>query len=109
MTINGEKIVTTVEYPFYIKGQGFIKAGKLWLGAEVINANGGVCKLKDSHLELAVKPQKVYTFQVEDFHTCHIGSLGILYIMLNAVIIIFLMMNILIGNVWDVAGEIPKK
>jgi phage portal protein BeeE len=32
LTVNGEEIVTTVDHPFYVKNQGFIKAGELIVG-----------------------------------------------------------------------------
>ena len=40
--INGEEIVTTVDHPFYVKNQGFIKAGELIVGDELLDVNGNV-------------------------------------------------------------------
>ncbi len=37
--INGEEIVTTVDHPFYVKNQGFIKAGELIVGFGVLVHN----------------------------------------------------------------------
>ena len=34
LTVNGEEIVTTVDHPFYVKNQGFIKAGELIVGED---------------------------------------------------------------------------
>ena len=51
LNVNGEEIITTVDHPFYVKNQGFIKAGEL---------------------------VKVYNFQVEDFHTYHVSGFGVL-------------------------------
>ncbi|MFR1007881.1 MAG: polymorphic toxin-type HINT domain-containing protein, partial [Hominilimicola sp.] len=36
LTVNGEEIVTTVDHPFYVKNQGFIKAGELIVGDELL-------------------------------------------------------------------------
>ena len=38
--MNGEEIVTTVDHPFYVKNQGFIKAGELIVGDELLDENG---------------------------------------------------------------------
>ena len=40
--INGEEIVTTVDHPFYVKNQGFIKTGELIVGDELLDVNGNV-------------------------------------------------------------------
>ena len=40
LTVNGEEIVTTVDHPFYVKNQGFIKAGELIVGDELLDVNG---------------------------------------------------------------------
>ena len=42
LTVNGEKIITTVDHPFYVKNQGFIKAGELIVGDELLDVNGNV-------------------------------------------------------------------
>ena len=40
--INGEEIITTETHPFYVKNQGFIKAGELIVGDELLDVNGNV-------------------------------------------------------------------
>ena len=40
--MNGEEIVTTVDHPFYVKNQGFIKAGELIVGDELLDVNGNI-------------------------------------------------------------------
>ena len=42
LTVNGEEIVTTVDHPFYVKNQGFIKAGELIVGDKLLDVNGNV-------------------------------------------------------------------
>ena len=78
LTVNGEEIVTTVDHPFYVKNQGFIKAGELIVGDELLDVNGNVLLVENFDVELTDKPVKVYNFQVEDFHTCHVSGLAIL-------------------------------
>ena len=40
--MNGEEIVTTVDHPFYVNNRGFIKAGELIVGDELLDVNGNV-------------------------------------------------------------------
>ena len=78
LTVNGEEIVTTVDHPFYVKNQGFIKAGELIVGDELLDVNGNVLLVENFDVELTEEPTKVYNFQVEDFHTYYAGGLGVL-------------------------------
>ena len=78
LTVNGEEIVTTVDHPFYVKNQGFIKAGELIVGDELLDVNGNVLLVENFDVELTDKPVKVYNFQVEDFHTYYVGENNIL-------------------------------
>ena len=78
LTVNGEEIVTTVDHPFYVKNQGFIKAGELIVGDELLDVNGNVLLVEKFNVELTDKPVKVYNFQVEDFHTYYVGENNIL-------------------------------
>ena len=74
LTVNGEEIVTTVDHPFYVKNQGFIKAGELIVGDELLDVNGNVLLVENFDVELTDEPVKVYNFKVEDFHTYHVGE-----------------------------------
>ena len=76
--INGEEIVTTVDHPFYVKNQGFIKAGELIVGDELLDSNCNVLLVENHSVELTDEPTTVYNFQVEDFHTYHVCTLGVL-------------------------------
>ena len=77
LTVNGEEIVTTVDHPFYVKNQGFIKAGELIVGDELLDVNGNVLLVENFDVELTEEPVKVYNFQVEDFHTYYVGENGV--------------------------------
>ena len=76
--INGEEIITTETHPFYVKNQGFIKAGELIVGDELLDVNGNVLLVENFDVELTDKPVKVYNFQVEDFHTYHVSGFSVL-------------------------------
>ena len=72
--MNGEEIVTTVDHPFYVKNQGFIKAGELIVGDKLLDVNGNVLLVENFDVELTDDSVKVYNFQVEDFHTYYVGE-----------------------------------
>ena len=55
-----------------MKGQGFVAAGKLSMGDEIMNASGGSYPVEC--VELEEKQEVVYTFQVEDYHMYYVGE-----------------------------------
>ena len=75
--INGEEIVTTETHPFYVKDQGFIKAGELIVGDELLDVNENVLLVENFDVELTEEPVKVYNFEVEDFHTYYVGEYSV--------------------------------
>lgn len=74
LTINGEKIVTTVDHPFYVQGKGFINAGNLLVGDRLVSVNGEDLSVDDCYIEECDFPTTVYNFQVEDYHTYFVGQ-----------------------------------
>ena len=78
LTVNGEEIVTTVDHPFYVNSRGFVKAGELAIGDELLDPNKNILLVENFDVELTEEPVKVYNFEVEDFHTYHVGRLGVL-------------------------------
>ena len=78
LMINGEEIITTETHPFYVKNQGFIKAGELIVGDELLDSNCNVLLVENHSVELTDEPVTVYNFQVEDFHTYHVGKCRLL-------------------------------
>ena len=62
LTVNGEEIVTTVDHPFYVKNQGFIKAGELIVGNELLDSNCNVLLVENHSVELTDEPITVYNF-----------------------------------------------
>ncbi len=71
-------IKTTYDHPFYVKEHGFVNAGKLYVGDKLLDSNGNTLIVEDRKVEIIDKPVKVYNFQVEDFHTYHVGENGVL-------------------------------
>ena len=76
--INGKEIITTETHPFFVKNQGFIKAGELAIGDELLDSNKNILLVENFDVELTGKPVTVYNFQVEDFHTYYVGENNIL-------------------------------
>ena len=78
LTVNGEEIVTTVDHPFYVNSRGFVKAGELAIGDELLDPNKNILLVENFDVELTEEPVKVYNFEVEDFHTYHVSGFGVL-------------------------------
>lgn len=72
--INGEEIITTETHPFYVNNRGFVNAGELAIGDELLDSNCNVLLVENHSVELTDEPTKVYNFQVEDFHTYFVGE-----------------------------------
>jgi len=65
-------ISTTAEHLFYVKGIGFVNA------TELLDSNGDILSLEKSEIGLEKNSATVYNFKVEDFHTYHVGTNGVL-------------------------------
>ena len=78
LVINGEEIITTETHPFYVNKRGFVNAGELKVGDELLDSSGNILLVEKFDVELTEKPTKVYNFQVEDFHTYYVGKFSIL-------------------------------
>ena len=76
--INGEEIITTVDHPFYVNDRGFVNAGELAVGDELLDSNKNILLVENFDVELTDDSVKVYNFQVEDYHTYHVSGLGVL-------------------------------
>ena len=76
--INGEEIVTTETHPFYVNDRGFVNAGELAVGDELLDSNKNILLVENFDVELTDKPVKVYNFQVDEFHTYHVSGFGVL-------------------------------
>ena len=77
LVINGEEVVTTETHPFYVNDRGFVNAGELAIGDELLDVTGNILLVENFAIELTEKPVTVYNFQVEDFHTYFVGECGV--------------------------------
>ena len=79
LTVNGEEIITTVDHPFYVNGQGFVNAVDLCIGSELIDRNGNILKVEQIFRErLYDGTCDVYNFKVDEYHTYFVGQSSIL-------------------------------
>gem|GEM_PF-5302390 len=78
VTVGEETIKATPEHPFYVDGEGWVKAKSLTLGDKVrlySGENKTITSIKKEELENKIK---VYNFEVEDFHTYFVSEENIL-------------------------------
>lgn len=75
--IGNEDIQTTFNHPFYVVGKGFVRAGKLEVGDEILTSEGQKISIEKIEIEVLAEPVYVYNFTVEDFHTYFVSELGV--------------------------------
>ena len=61
--INGEEIITTVDHPFYVNDRGFVNAGELAVGDELLDSNKNILLVENFDVELTDEPTTVYNFR----------------------------------------------
>ncbi|VEG13176.1 polymorphic toxin-type HINT domain-containing protein [Moraxella cuniculi] len=71
-----EVFKTTAEHPFWVEGIGYLKASLLEKGMILIDKHGFANVTIISQRKLA-NTETVYNFEVQDFHTYHIGKCGV--------------------------------
>ena len=69
-----EEIITTELHPFYVEGLGFVQAGCLQEGYELVCLDGGKETITDVRVEWLEEPVEVYNFEVADYHTYFVGD-----------------------------------
>ena len=69
-----EEIITTELHPFYVEGLGFVQAGCLKEGYELVCLDGGKEAITDVRVEWLEEPVEVYNFEVADYHTYYVGD-----------------------------------
>ena len=81
----GEEIVSTPDHPYYVAGRGVVNACQLCIGNPLLDADGKILEAEQIYKEQLGKNEEVtvYNFQVEDWHTYHVGELEVLVHMLN--------------------------
>ena len=80
IVVGGEKIVSTADHPYFVVGRGFINAGQLCIGSPLQDANGKILEVEQIYKEYLEEDEEVtvYNFQVEDWHTYHVGEMEVL-------------------------------
>lgn len=73
--VGKEKIETTAEHPFWVKGKGWVKAKDLQKGDLLEDENG--VGLPVEKILIKIEKTTVYNFEVEDFHTYYVSDTGI--------------------------------
>ncbi|WP_319922974.1 polymorphic toxin-type HINT domain-containing protein [Moraxella catarrhalis] len=71
-----ETFKTTKEHPFWVEGIGWLKASLLEQGMTLLDKHGlpNVTIISQTKL---THTDTVYNFEVQDFHTYHIGEFGV--------------------------------
>ena len=78
--VGGKEIVSTPDHPYYVAGRGFVNAHQLCIGTLLLDADGKVLEAEQIYKEQLGKNEEVtvYNFQVEDWHTYHVGEMKML-------------------------------
>ena len=74
----GTEIQTTKEHPFYVEGEGFVRAGSLRSGDVLRLADGENATVWKVWSEALDEKVRVYNFEVADCHTYYVSELGVL-------------------------------
>ena len=69
-------IDTTEEHPFYVTDQSWVNAVDLKSGDTIATSDGGIAFVES--VTNTGRQEKVYNFEVEDFHTYFVGEFGLL-------------------------------
>ncbi|CAG0926683.1 partial putative deoxyribonuclease RhsB, partial [Thermoflexales bacterium] len=72
LVIDGERIETTPEHPFYTQERGWVAARDLWIGAHVRKADGTLGVVES--IGSAYRPQQMYNLTVAEAHTFFVGE-----------------------------------
>lgn len=80
IVVGGEEIVSTPDHPYFVVGRGFVNAGQLCIGSPLQNADGKILEVEQIYKEYLEEDEEVtvYNFQVEDWHTYHVGEMEVL-------------------------------
>ena len=80
IVVGGEEIVSTPDHPYFVVGRGFVNAGQLCIGSPLQDADGKIFEVEQIYKEYLEEDEEVtvYNFQVEDWHTYHVGEMEVL-------------------------------
>ncbi len=72
LTVGGEVIETTPEHPFWMRDEGWVRAGQLEVGDELLTRDGAWLTI--TAVELRQGDFIVFNFEVGDFHSYYVGT-----------------------------------
>ena len=78
LTTSEETITATPTHPFYVPEKGWVSAIDLRAGDILVTVNGEYVILEQVQHEILESPVTVYNFEVEGFHTYHVGEQSLL-------------------------------
>ena len=78
VTVNGETLTCTPEHPFYSPVKGWTSAIDLRAGDILVMLNGEYVVVEQVQHELLEGSETTYNFEVEGFHTYHVGEQSLL-------------------------------
>ena len=76
--VDGQEIIATPSHPFYSPVKGWTEAVHLRAGDILVLVNGEYAVVEKVQHEILEAPVTVYNFQVKDYHTYYVSSVGIL-------------------------------
>ncbi|HEX3047112.1 MAG TPA: polymorphic toxin-type HINT domain-containing protein, partial [Bacillota bacterium] len=76
--VGNTELKATHSHPFWVVGKGWVDAGKLIIGDNLLLYSGEVAKVTAVKIEQLLEPIKVYNFEVEDWHTYFVSRCYIL-------------------------------
>jgi hypothetical protein len=76
--VDSREIVTTPEHPFWVEGHGWTAAKDLTSGDKLLLESGKVAEIVQTFHQRLLKPQRVYNFEVDDWHTYYVSDLSVL-------------------------------
>jgi hypothetical protein len=72
LTIDGERLETTPDHPFYTDTDEWVAAGELQVGDRILKADGNYGTVEAS--ETVQQSQKMYNLTIDDEHTFFVGD-----------------------------------
>jgi len=71
-----QELKTTDEHPFWVVGQGWVNAGDLKIGQQVLQADGDPATVVSTEAESHPEGVPVYNFETADYHTYFVSAHG---------------------------------
>jgi hypothetical protein len=73
-----EELQVTPNHLFYVHGQGWVPASELIVGDHLSAPEGSTFPVTKVRVESFKEPITVYNFEVDNYHSYHVGTIGIL-------------------------------